>query len=57
MNQLEQDNVGVIPAESGELASGLEGTGRMAEPETILEHIEKYFEVRFHPDLNKLQLF
>lgn len=30
----------LIPAESGELASGLEGQGRMAEPETILQKIE-----------------
>ncbi|WP_196895966.1 bifunctional phosphopantothenoylcysteine decarboxylase/phosphopantothenate--cysteine ligase CoaBC [Aureivirga marina] len=29
-----------IPAESGELASGLVGEGRMAEPETIVEFIE-----------------
>lgn len=31
----------MIPAESGELASGLVGQGRMAEPETIIEFIEK----------------
>ena len=31
----------VIPAESGELASGLEGEGRMAEPENILSFIEE----------------
>ena len=31
----------MIPAESGELASGLEGEGRMAEPENILAFIEK----------------
>jgi len=30
----------MIPAESGELASGLIGEGRMAEPETILSFIE-----------------
>jgi phosphopantothenoylcysteine decarboxylase/phosphopantothenate--cysteine ligase len=30
----------LIPATSGELASGLVGEGRMAEPEAILEHIE-----------------
>ncbi len=30
----------VIPAESGELASGLTGEGRMAEPENILSFIE-----------------
>ncbi|MDD3772638.1 MAG: bifunctional phosphopantothenoylcysteine decarboxylase/phosphopantothenate--cysteine ligase CoaBC [Weeksellaceae bacterium] len=34
----------IIPAESGELASGLSGEGRMAEPETILEFIEKDFQ-------------
>lgn len=31
----------IIPAESGELASGLSGEGRMAEPENILSYIEK----------------
>lgn len=33
----------VIPAESGELASGLIGQGRMAEPETISNTIENFF--------------
>ena len=33
----------IIPAEEGELASGLVGQGRMAEPETILKTIEDYF--------------
>ncbi|WP_438711591.1 bifunctional phosphopantothenoylcysteine decarboxylase/phosphopantothenate--cysteine ligase CoaBC [Aquimarina muelleri] len=31
----------MIPAESGELASGLVGQGRMAEPENIVQYIEK----------------
>lgn len=31
----------IVPAESGELASGLVGEGRMAEPEKILDFIEK----------------
>ncbi len=31
----------IIPAESGELASGLSGEGRMAEPENIINFIEK----------------
>ncbi len=31
----------VIPAESGELASGLSGEGRMAEPEHILEFVRR----------------
>lgn len=34
----------VIPAESGELASGLVGEGRMAEPENILSFIERDLE-------------
>ncbi|REC48194.1 bifunctional phosphopantothenoylcysteine decarboxylase/phosphopantothenate--cysteine ligase CoaBC [Chryseobacterium pennipullorum] len=34
----------VIPAESGELASGLIGQGRMAEPGTVFEVINNYFE-------------
>lgn len=33
----------IIPAESGELASGLVGQGRMAEPETISNTIESFF--------------
>jgi phosphopantothenoylcysteine decarboxylase/phosphopantothenate--cysteine ligase len=33
----------VIPAESGELASGLVGQGRMAEPETIVKTVEDFF--------------
>lgn len=31
----------IIPVEKGELASGLEGAGRMAEPETIVAMLEK----------------
>ena len=34
----------MIPAESGELASGLSGEGRMAEPENIVAFIEKDLE-------------
>ena len=41
--QIEKDGVSIIPAESGELASGLEGEGRMAEPETIARHIKDFF--------------
>lgn len=43
--QLKEDNVVIIPAESGELASGLEGEGRMAEPETIFKAINSFFNV------------
>lgn len=43
LQQLEKDGVIVIPAESGELASGLVGQGRLAEPETIVEALEDFF--------------
>ncbi len=33
----------IIPSEHGELASGLIGMGRMAEPETIVSHLNSYF--------------
>jgi phosphopantothenoylcysteine decarboxylase/phosphopantothenate--cysteine ligase len=33
----------LIPVEHGELASGLTGDGRMAEPEHIMDHLESYF--------------
>jgi len=42
--QLENDNVLVIPAERGELASGLHGEGRMAEPDTIFAAVSSFFE-------------
>ncbi|SHL38762.1 phosphopantothenoylcysteine decarboxylase / phosphopantothenate--cysteine ligase [Chryseobacterium carnipullorum] len=33
----------IVPAETGELASGLIGQGRMAEPDTIVKTIEDFF--------------
>ena len=33
----------IIPVEKGELASGLYGDGRMAEPETIVQFIDEHF--------------
>ena len=33
----------IIEAETGELASGLDGKGRMAEPENIVNYIENFF--------------
>lgn len=36
----------LIPVESGELASGLVGEGRMAEPEHIVEHLNMYFNIK-----------
>jgi phosphopantothenoylcysteine decarboxylase/phosphopantothenate--cysteine ligase len=46
LKQLEADGVTIIPAESGELASGLVGEGRMAEPETIFDFVSNYFECK-----------
>ena len=40
-NLLKQFGNIMIPAESGELASGLSGEGRMAEPENIIAFLEK----------------
>ena len=37
----------LIPVEKGELASGLIGEGRMAEPETILRSVQDFFSLRF----------
>lgn len=51
LKKLEADGIGIIPAESGQLASGLEGAGRMAEPETILKAIEDYFEAKKDPKI------
>ncbi len=36
----------IIDVGSGELASGLQGPGRLAEPEEILFHLEEYFHFR-----------
>lgn len=36
----------IIPAEYGELASGLVGQGRLAEPETIAKTLENYFSMK-----------
>ncbi|MEG0760546.1 bifunctional phosphopantothenoylcysteine decarboxylase/phosphopantothenate--cysteine ligase CoaBC [Chryseobacterium sp.] len=41
----------VIPAESGELASGLVGQGRMAEPETITKTIVQFFNFNLKKNL------
>lgn len=40
---LKKDNVIIIDPEEGELASGLTGPGRMAEPEKIAERIRSFF--------------
>ncbi|MFM7643574.1 MAG: bifunctional phosphopantothenoylcysteine decarboxylase/phosphopantothenate--cysteine ligase CoaBC [Sphingomonadales bacterium] len=41
--QLQEDRVWVIPATFGALASGLEGQGRMEEPENILAYLQSFF--------------
>lgn len=41
LKTLEKDGVRILHVGSGELASGLSGPGRMAEPEEILAHIEE----------------
>lgn len=51
LEQLTADGVAIIPAERGELASGLSGEGRMAEPETITQFIEDYFSSKQDPRL------
>lgn len=44
LQTLQQRGVTVIEPASGELASGLEGKGRMAEPEVIVEAVEAMFD-------------
>jgi len=44
LRTLKERGVHLIDAETGPLASGLEGKGRMAEPENILEVFKSYFE-------------
>ncbi len=39
---LTKDGVAIIPAGTGELASGLVGEGRMAEPEEIFEYVKSH---------------
>ena len=50
LDLLIEDGVGIIPAESGELASGLSGEGRMAEPETIHQAIQNYFDAQLEEE-------
>jgi len=49
LNLLAADGVRLIPVGTGELASGLFGEGRMAEPEEILELVVDYFNVANQP--------
>ena len=43
LDAINNQGISIIPATSGELASGLVGEGRMAEPEAIFEWIDNYF--------------
>jgi phosphopantothenoylcysteine decarboxylase/phosphopantothenate--cysteine ligase len=52
LKQIEQDACFVIPAKIGELASGLVGEGRMAEPEEIVSEILRLLQID-QPFLNK----
>lgn len=49
---LESRGVGIIDAGTGELASGLEGKGRMAEPEEILSYLTGFFSKKKSLTLN-----
>lgn len=44
----------IIPVAHGELASGLVGEGRMAEPEDIITHLEEFFSKKKHNPLTGL---
>jgi phosphopantothenoylcysteine decarboxylase/phosphopantothenate--cysteine ligase len=43
LNKIRSYNNKIIPVEKGELASGLYGEGRMAEPEQIVEYLQNFF--------------
>lgn len=43
LKTLKQDNIKIVPVGTGELASGLHGEGRMAEPEEIISYINNEF--------------
>ncbi|MDG1147978.1 MAG: bifunctional phosphopantothenoylcysteine decarboxylase/phosphopantothenate--cysteine ligase CoaBC [Crocinitomicaceae bacterium] len=49
LSKIAEDGVEIIPVESGELASGLVGDGRMAEPEHIADAIAHYFDSKTDP--------
>lgn len=43
LEKIQQHGCSVIPVRHGELASGLVGEGRMAEPEELVQHLEQFF--------------
>ena len=52
---LQTDHIEVIPATFGALASGLEGQGRMEEPEQICAYVQRFFENQAQPKSNTTQ--
>ena len=52
---LQKDGVMIVQPGAGQLASGLEGKGRMAEPEEILEEIKMYFKRKISRENSKLK--
>lgn len=54
LSQLQEYGNIIIPIEHGELASGLIGAGRMAQPENIVRYLEEYFSDREDLPLNGL---
>ena len=46
INLIKKDGVKIVEPGTGELASGLSGKGRMAEPEVIVESIKSFFSSR-----------
>lgn len=51
--ELAAHGVSIVEPGSGELASGLEGKGRMAEPEEIVEALKAHFDEKKKPLANK----
>ena len=41
---LKQNGISLLPVNNGELASGLTGEGRLAEPEEMIKYLEAFFE-------------
>lgn len=49
LKELKEHGVGIIEPGSGELASGLEGKGRMAEPDEIVAQLKEHFAEKKKP--------
>jgi phosphopantothenoylcysteine decarboxylase/phosphopantothenate--cysteine ligase len=56
LSSLSESNHHIIEPASGELASGLEGKGRMQEPEQIVKIIENYFAVKLPLNNKKVMI-